>query len=36
MQEAGSPPSDLVGDMASAQEAFGGGGEGADEQCNPQ
>ncbi|TQS33313.1 hypothetical protein Golomagni_06346 [Golovinomyces magnicellulatus] len=33
MQEAGSPPSDLVGDMASAQEAFTGG---AEEQCNPQ
>lgn len=32
MQAAGSPPSDLVGDMASAQEAFGG----ADDQCNPQ
>ncbi|KAK2609254.1 Peroxisome chaperone and import receptor [Conoideocrella luteorostrata] len=32
MQAAGSPPSDLVGDMASAQEAFAG----ADDQCNPQ
>ncbi|PHH92145.1 hypothetical protein CDD83_8713 [Cordyceps sp. RAO-2017] len=32
MQAAGSPPSDLVGDMASAQEAFNS----ADEQCNPQ
>ncbi|KAG5982751.1 hypothetical protein E4U55_001403 [Claviceps digitariae] len=32
MQAAGSPPSDLVGDMASAQEAFGG----VDDQCNPQ
>ncbi|KAM0333402.1 hypothetical protein ACHAQA_002063 [Verticillium albo-atrum] len=32
MQDAGSPPSDLVGDMASAQEAFGGPEEG----CNPQ
>ncbi|UNI15837.1 Peroxisome chaperone and import receptor [Purpureocillium takamizusanense] len=32
MQAAGSPPSDLVGDMASAQEAFAG----PDDQCNPQ
>ncbi|CRK38432.1 hypothetical protein BN1723_007716 [Verticillium longisporum] len=32
MQDAGSPPSDLVGDMASAQEAFGA----PDESCNPQ
>lgn len=32
MQAAGSPPSDLVGDMATAQEAFAG----ADDQCNPQ
>ncbi|KAF4125693.1 hypothetical protein GMORB2_0937 [Geosmithia morbida] len=32
MQAAGSPPSDLVGDMESAQEAFNG----SDEQCNPQ
>ncbi|KAI8299494.1 Peroxisomal biogenesis factor 19 [Colletotrichum sp. SAR11_59] len=31
MQAAGSPPSDLVGDMPSAQEAFN-----ADESCNPQ
>lgn len=31
MQAAGSPPSDLVGDMPSAQEAFS-----ADEGCNPQ
>ncbi|KZL68490.1 pex19 protein family [Colletotrichum incanum] len=31
MQAAGSPPSDLVGDMPSAQEAFN-----ADETCNPQ
>ncbi|WYZ41442.1 hypothetical protein EsH8_V_000337 [Colletotrichum jinshuiense] len=31
MQAAGSPPSDLVGDMPSAQEAFN-----ADEGCNPQ
>ena len=33
MQAAGSPPSDLVGDMPSAQEAFGAPG---DESCNPQ
>ncbi|KAM3441993.1 hypothetical protein NHJ13734_002581 [Beauveria thailandica] len=32
MQELGSPPSDLVGDLDTAQEAFAG----ADEQCNPQ
>ncbi|KAL5086110.1 hypothetical protein Trisim1_009599 [Trichoderma cf. simile WF8] len=32
MQAAGSPPSDLVGDMASAQEAFNG----AEDQCTPQ
>ncbi|KAG6005624.1 hypothetical protein E4U21_007812 [Claviceps maximensis] len=32
MQIAGSPPSDLVGDLASAPEAFGG----PDDQCNPQ
>lgn len=32
MQALGSPPSDLVGDMASAQEAFAG----PDESCNPQ
>ncbi|PFH61825.1 hypothetical protein XA68_16159 [Ophiocordyceps unilateralis] len=32
MQAAGTPPSDLVGDMASAQEAFNA----ADDQCNPQ
>ncbi|RCI13366.1 hypothetical protein L249_1018 [Ophiocordyceps polyrhachis-furcata BCC 54312] len=32
MQAAGTPPSDLVGDMASAQEAFNV----ADDQCNPQ
>ncbi|KAH7149543.1 Pex19 protein family-domain-containing protein [Dactylonectria estremocensis] len=32
MQAAGSPPSDLVGDMASAQEALNPG----DEACNPQ
>ncbi|TPX12250.1 uncharacterized protein E0L32_007136 [Thyridium curvatum] len=32
MQAAGSPPSDLVGDMPSAQDAFGG----PDESCNPQ
>ncbi|WQF88484.1 Putative pex19 protein [Colletotrichum destructivum] len=31
MQAAGSPPSDLVGDMPSAQDAFNG-----DESCNPQ
>ncbi|GKT45036.1 peroxisomal biogenesis factor 19 [Colletotrichum spaethianum] len=31
MQAAGSPPSDLVGDMPSAQEAFN-----PDESCNPQ
>ncbi|KYK58338.1 peroxin [Drechmeria coniospora] len=31
MQAAGSPPADLVGDMASAQDAFNG-----DDQCNPQ
>ncbi|KAK1966288.1 Pex19 protein family [Colletotrichum sublineola] len=31
MQAAGSPPSDLVGDMPSAQEAFN-----PDEGCNPQ
>ncbi|OLN93105.1 Peroxisomal biogenesis factor 19 [Colletotrichum chlorophyti] len=31
MQAAGSPPSDLVGDMPSAQEAFNG-----DDGCNPQ
>ncbi|KAL8392922.1 hypothetical protein RB595_002931 [Gaeumannomyces hyphopodioides] len=33
MQAEGSPPSDLVGDMPSAQEALGGPG---DEACNPQ
>lgn len=32
MQAAGSPPSDLVGDMASAQEAFNA----TEDQCNPQ
>ncbi|KAL7824143.1 Pex19 protein family domain-containing protein [Trichoderma gracile] len=32
MQAAGSPPSDLVGDMASAQEAFNS----AEDQCTPQ
>ncbi|PHH80139.1 hypothetical protein CDD80_2677 [Ophiocordyceps camponoti-rufipedis] len=32
MQASGTPPSDLVGDMASAQEAFNA----ADDQCNPQ
>ncbi|EEU45063.1 uncharacterized protein NECHADRAFT_40805 [Fusarium vanettenii 77-13-4] len=32
MQAAGSPPSDLVGDMASAQEALNP----SDEACNPQ
>jgi peroxin-19 len=32
MQAAGSPPSDLVGDMASAQEAFGA----PDESCAQQ
>ncbi|KAG6205702.1 hypothetical protein E4U35_002403 [Claviceps purpurea] len=32
MQAAGSPPSDLMGDMAAAQDMFGG----ADDQCNPQ
>ncbi|RDA82646.1 hypothetical protein CP532_0121 [Ophiocordyceps camponoti-leonardi (nom. inval.)] len=32
MQAAGTPPSDLVGDMASAQDAFNA----ADDQCNPQ
>lgn len=32
MQAAGSPPTDLVGDMASAQEALSG----PDDQCNPQ
>ncbi|TQV93988.1 hypothetical protein V2A60_003861 [Cordyceps javanica] len=32
MQDLGSPPSDLVGDLDTAQEAFAG----ADEQCNPQ
>lgn len=32
MQAQGSPPADLVGDMASAQDAFAG----ADDQCNPQ
>ncbi|POR32615.1 Peroxisomal biogenesis factor 19 [Tolypocladium paradoxum] len=32
MQAAGSPPADLVGDMASAQDVFNG----ADDQCNPQ
>ena len=32
MQAAGSPPSDLVGDMPSAQDAFNM----PDEQCNPQ
>lgn len=32
MQAQGSPPTDLVGDMASAQDAFSG----ADDQCNPQ
>ncbi|KKP00826.1 hypothetical protein THAR02_07081 [Trichoderma harzianum] len=32
MQAAGSPPSDLVGDMASAQEAFNA----TEDQCTPQ
>jgi peroxin-19 len=32
MQAAGAPPADLVGDMASAQEAFNA----PDEACNPQ
>ncbi|KAF4595101.1 Pex19 protein [Ophiocordyceps camponoti-floridani] len=32
MQASGTPPSDLVGDMASAQDAFNA----ADDQCNPQ
>ncbi|PNY26375.1 Peroxisomal biogenesis factor 19 [Tolypocladium capitatum] len=32
MQAVGSPPEDLVGDMASAQDVFNG----ADDQCNPQ
>ncbi|KAG5914985.1 hypothetical protein E4U61_005132 [Claviceps capensis] len=32
MQAAGSPPSDLMGDMVAAQDMFGG----ADDQCNPQ
>ncbi|KAF7563003.1 hypothetical protein G7046_g1122 [Stylonectria norvegica] len=32
MQAAGSPPSDLVGDMSSAQDVFNG----PDESCNPQ
>lgn len=32
MQEAGSPPSDLVGSMPSAQEALSM----PDDQCNPQ
>ncbi|KAL7918364.1 Pex19 protein family domain-containing protein [Trichoderma austrokoningii] len=32
MQAAGSPPPDLVGDMASAQEAFNA----TEDQCNPQ
>ncbi|RFU25328.1 hypothetical protein B7463_g11022, partial [Scytalidium lignicola] len=32
MQEAGSPPADLVGDMAAAQEAFGASEEGCPQQ----
>lgn len=35
MQAAGSPPADLVGDMAAAQDAFGGGS-GPDEGCPTQ
>ncbi len=32
MQAAGSPPADLVGDMAAAQEAFGAPEEGCPQQ----
>jgi len=32
MQAAGAPPPDLVGDMASAQEAFGAPDEGCPQQ----
>jgi len=36
MQAAGSPPADLVGDMAAAQEAFGGPEGGPEEGCPQQ